>query len=75
MSPALHSAQIALLNSQNRLPTMAHALIFAAVMVTKWDRLRRTRKALTKLEPHQLADIGIERSSAAHEAQKPFWRD
>lgn len=75
MSPALHSAQIALLNDQNRLPTVAHALIFAAVVVTKWDRLRRTRKSLARLEKHQLMDIGVEKSTAAHEAQKPFWRD
>lgn len=75
MSPALHPAQIALLNTQNRLPTLAHALILAAVVVTKWDRLRRTRKTLAELELHQLKDIGVTKSTAAHEAQKPFWRD
>lgn len=75
MSPALHSAQIALLNDQTRLPTAAQALIFAAVVVTKWDRLRRTRKSLAKLEPHHLNDIGVGKSTAAQEAQKPFWRD
>ena len=75
MSPALHSAHIALLSNQNRLPTAAQVLIFAAVVVTKWDRLRRNRKSLAKLETHQLNDIGLGRSTAETEAQKPFWRD
>lgn len=75
MSPALHSAHIALLRDQSRLPTAAQALILAAVMVTKWDRMRRTRQSLAKLDPHLLDDVGITRTTAAREIQKPFWRE
>lgn len=75
MSPALHSAHIALLNNESRLPTAAHAFIVAAVVVTKWDRRYRTRKALTKLDPHTLQDIGITSTAAQDEAGKPFWRE
>lgn len=52
MSPALHSAHIALLNDQSRLPTVAHAFVVAAVIMTKWDRRYKTRKALAKLDDH-----------------------
>jgi len=75
MSPALHAAQIALLNDQTRLPTTAQFFIVAAVMVTKWDRHRRTRKALGKLDKHILNDIGLTKPTAMNDAQKPFWQD
>jgi uncharacterized protein YjiS (DUF1127 family) len=45
------------------------------VMVTKWDRHRRTRKALGKLDKHILNDIGLTKPTAMNEAQKPFWQD
>ncbi|MBB3897444.1 DUF1127 domain-containing protein [Roseococcus suduntuyensis] len=35
---------------------------------------RRTRRLLAQLDNRQLHDIGISRSEAAAEAQKPFWR-
>ncbi|MBQ2263724.1 MAG: DUF1127 domain-containing protein [Loktanella sp.] len=75
MSPSLHAAQIALLNDQARLPSVAYVLITMAVMVTKWDRYRRTRKALSGLEPHLLEDVGLTREAAYNEARKPFWKD
>ena len=59
MSLALHAAQIALLNEQTRLPTTAQFFIFAAVMLTEWNRHRRTCKALGKLDKHILNDIII----------------
>ena len=75
MSPALHTAHINLLNSQSRLPTAAHALVVAAVVVTKWDCRRRTRKTLAKLDQDALHDIGLTPGAARSEAAKPFWRD
>lgn len=74
MSPALHSAHIALLNAQSRLPTVAHLFVVAAVVVTKWDMRRRTRKSLSQLEPHLLSDIGLTEGRAKTEAGKPFWQ-
>ena len=75
MSRSLHAAQLALLNNQARLPSAAHALIALAVVMTKWDRYRRTRKTLKELEPHLLRDIGLSHDAAQIEAGKPFWRD
>ena len=74
MSPALHSAHLALLNDQSRLPTVAHAFVVAAVIMTKWDRRYKTRKALAKLDDHTLQDVGITRTVAHQESRKPFWR-
>ena len=74
MSPALHSAHVALLNGHSRLPTAAQLLVVAAVVVTKWDTLRRTRKSLATLTPEALDDIGVSRAAAKAEAERPFWR-
>lgn len=75
MAPSLHTAKLALLNDQARLPPVAHILIAMAIMVTKWDQHRRTRKALNGLEPHLLEDVGLTRDAAYSEASKPFWKD
>lgn len=37
-----------------------------------WRRLQ-TRRALLRLNPGQLADIGLSRAEAEHEARRPFW--
>ncbi|MDA9865489.1 DUF1127 domain-containing protein [bacterium] len=75
MSPSLHNAQLALLNEQTRLPSAAHVLIAMAVVMTKWDRYRRTRKVLKGLEPHLLEDVGLTKDDVNREAEKPFWKD
>lgn len=75
MSPSPHVAQLAHLSDQAHLPSVAHLLITMALIVTKWDRYRRTRKALNRLEQHLLADIGLSRDAAYNEARKPFWKD
>lgn len=75
MSPnALHPAQLALLNSQAQLPTLARVAVTVAVLVTKWDMNWRTRKALGRLEPYQLDDIGLSPRKAAREANKRFYQ-
>lgn len=75
MSPAPHSSQLTLLDNQTRIPSAARLFLVAAVLVTKWDRHRKTRKALKNLEPHLLDDVGLSRHSAHSEAAKPFWKD
>jgi len=74
MSHALHPAQIALLSTQDTLPVSAQWFVKAAVVVTKWDIRRRTRKTLLTLDHYQLHDIGLTRTDALVEAAKPFWR-
>jgi len=39
-----------------------------------WGERSRQRKALTQLSPYLLKDIGISRSDAINEVQKPFWK-
>ena len=74
MSHALHPAQIALLSAQDTLPVSARWLVKAAIIVTKWDMRRRTRKSLMNLDHDQLHDIGLTRSQAVEEAGKSFWQ-
>lgn len=75
MSSSIHTAKLALLNDHTRLPPGAQVLITMAVMVTKWDRHRRTRKALDGLEQHLLEDVGLTPEAAYNEARKSFWKD
>ena len=71
---ALHPAQLALLNGQAQLPTAARVAVTVAVLVTKWDMNRRTRKALARLDGHELLDIGLSPSEAKREADKRFYQ-
>lgn len=75
MSHALHTALIQNLNAQSNLPVVAGIAVKFAVVVTRWDTRRKTRRALKQLEPHMLRDIGLDRLSAQAEASKPFWQD
>lgn len=74
MSQALRSAQIAALNAHAPLPLLAAIAVRFAVVVTKWDHLRKSRKQLRTLEPHLLRDIGLDPVTAQAEATRPFWR-
>jgi len=75
MSQALRTAQIAALNDYAPLPLVADLAVRFAVVVTKWDRMRKTRKQLRTLEPHLLRDIGMDEITAQKEANRPFWQD
>jgi uncharacterized protein YjiS (DUF1127 family) len=74
MSYALTPAQLAVLNSRSHVPVVAGLAVRFAVMVTTWDRRRRTRMHLRDVPPHLLRDIGLDYLSAHAEASKPFWR-
>ncbi|NBQ28542.1 MAG: DUF1127 domain-containing protein [Rhodobacteraceae bacterium] len=39
------------------------------------SKRRKSRRALSGLTDDQLRDIGITRSKAWREAQKPFWKE
>jgi uncharacterized protein YjiS (DUF1127 family) len=57
------------------LPPLSGLLLALTLLVLRWETLRRTRKDLSRLAPHMLKDIGMDRLQAHHEARKPFWRD
>ena len=54
------------------LPTIS---VRVALCVTITSQRRKSRHALSGLTDDQLRDIGITRSKAWHEAQKPFWKE
>ena len=75
MSPiAHHPAQLALLAAQTELPALARIAVTVAVLVTKWDMNWRTRKALGRLDSHELSDIGLTPQEARREANKRFYQ-
>ncbi|MFZ3582631.1 DUF1127 domain-containing protein [Loktanella sp. DJP18] len=74
MAAALHTAQLSLLNAQASLPKLAQICVIAAVAVTIWDMRRTTRKSLSRLEPHELRDIGLTAGMARAEANKAFFQ-
>jgi uncharacterized protein YjiS (DUF1127 family) len=43
--------------------------------ILQWHQQATERRALRQLDDRLLQDIGIERSQALMEAEKPFWRD
>ena len=45
----------------------------AAHLTHSWIERSRRRQALSDLDEHQLADIGITQQAAEREAAKPFW--
>ncbi len=44
-----------------------------AKVIHEWNRRYRTRKELLEMEDYMLKDIGISRSDALREGNKPFW--
>ncbi|MBU2359109.1 MAG: DUF1127 domain-containing protein [Alphaproteobacteria bacterium] len=74
MAAALHTAQLTLLNNQQALPKLAQICVMAAVAVTVWDMRRRTRKTLSRLELHELRDVGLTPGQAGREAAKAFFQ-
>ena len=50
------------------------AIEAAAETLFLWRERRRQRRALMKLDPRLLSDIGIDRTQAEAEYRKPFWR-
>jgi uncharacterized protein YjiS (DUF1127 family) len=45
-------------------------------LIRRWAQRRVQRRALAYLttEAHLIADLGLSRQQALHEARKPFWR-
>lgn len=39
-----------------------------------WDERHRTRRHLLAMDDRMLRDVGLGRSEATTEAEKPFWR-
>ena len=57
------------------LPALATISVRVALCVTIMSKRRKSRRALSGLTDDKLRDIGITRSKAWREAQKPFWKE
>jgi uncharacterized protein YjiS (DUF1127 family) len=53
---------------------LARAMRAAMALVRLWHERARQRSHLAALDARMLRDIGITRSEAAREYEKPFWR-
>ena len=49
-------------------------LVGLARRVAVWERRARTRRALSRLDPHMLRDLGLDPVTARIEAARPFWK-
>ncbi len=74
MSPAFHAADLAQLASRPSIPAPAAVALRLAVVIVKWDMRHRTRRALMRLDAHELADIGLTPDDARREAALQFWK-
>lgn len=71
----IRHGRLSYLDAHTPLPAPAELALRVAVTVTKWSNRAKTRKALKRLEPHELADIGKSPEEAWRESALPFWRD
>lgn len=65
--------RLSYLATQAPLPLPAEIALRVAVTVTKWTTRARTRRALRRLEPHRLEDVGLTPEEAWRESALPFW--
>ena len=59
---------------RNALETLNYAFAGFVDMVLAWQARANERRHLAEMDPRILADIGLNRADALHEASKPFWR-
>lgn len=74
MSPVLPAAEPLPQGRPATLPVVARLLVGMGRKLARWQERRRTRAALARLDPHLLADIGLDGSDREAERLKPFWR-
>lgn len=72
-----HSAELspAPIRSLATLPPFSRVLMAIALALATWEERRLSRRALARLDPHMLRDVGLTMQSRADESAKPFWRD
>jgi uncharacterized protein YjiS (DUF1127 family) len=63
-----------ILNAREPIPPVAQVAFAISMTIMTWELRHRTRKALRKLEEHELNDVGIERVAACTEANRWFWQ-
>ena len=62
------------LSLRQSLPSPAEVLLRLAELLTVWENRARERRYLGEMPDRMLRDLGISRSAARRESEKPFWR-
>ena len=62
------------LSLRQSLPSPAQVLLRMADLLTAWENRARERRYLGEMPDRMLRDLGISRSDARRESEKPFWR-
>lgn len=57
------------------LPPVSLALFNLARLFLVWEERRVTRRALSRLDPHMIRDVGLAPEAVTNETAKPFWQD
>ncbi|GAA4229499.1 DUF1127 domain-containing protein [Sagittula sp. NFXS13] len=73
MAHMIARKDLSYLVSHAPLPAVSIVALRIAVLVAKWDVLRRTRNDLSGLDDHLLRDIGVTPDQARQEIRRPFW--
>ncbi|MEM1005228.1 MAG: DUF1127 domain-containing protein [Pseudomonadota bacterium] len=74
MTRTMHTPALRLLNDSPRLPLIATLAVRFAAAVTQWERRRRSRVNLGRLDDRLLQDVGLTKSQAEREIKRYFWQ-
>ena len=74
MTQTIARPALSYLQTATPLPLTAELAVSVAVVLTKWSRRQRTRRALAQLDDHLLRDVGLDRRTAHIEARRMFWQ-
>ena len=73
MTRQMHNPALLLLNDSPRLPLIAALAVRFAAAVTQWERRRRSRINLGRLDDRLLRDVGLTPDQAQREVKRYFW--
>jgi uncharacterized protein YjiS (DUF1127 family) len=62
------------LSARPSLLSPTQVLGYVADLLAAWEQRARERRMLAEMSTHMLKDLGITRSEARAESEKPFWR-
>ena len=62
------------IHTPNVVKSLQQALERITTTIVAWSRNYQTRQDLANMDERLLEDIGLTRSDARQEVQKPFWR-
>ncbi|MGE0724486.1 MAG: DUF1127 domain-containing protein [Alphaproteobacteria bacterium] len=73
-TPTLSPARLPLVSRTTGSVRPASTISRAVIALLDWNDRQRARRMLLELDDRALRDVGLTRSDAVREADKPFWR-